>query len=196
MHLLHYLQLISFNMPHSAQGHRQKTNTMKLFACTHRPGHTKSKQAHTWYQRARLQGECVWPLYQRGSARGGRSRGCTCWQVRGARWWAGCSAATGPRGQPNRGIEGRSRSSAAHSSRDLRSLSGHLTRSSKSCLFRVYTQVIYTETSLKALIAERISVRKTKVVSALERHDQEKTCQLQKTFFVLHTASQRETLFE
>lgn len=146
VHLLHYLQLMSFNIPRSTQGHRQKTNTMKLFACTRRPRHTKSKQAHTWYQRARLQGECVWPLYQGGSVCGGRSRECVCWRVRGVRWWAAGSAAIGPRGQPSRDTEGRSHSSAARNSRGPHSPSDHLkgTGSSK-CIYKIVKTALYEE---------------------------------------------------
>lgn len=132
IHLLHYPQSGSFNIPHSTQGHRLTTNTMQLFTCTHRPRHTRSKQAHTWYQRAHLQGECVLPLYQGGSVYGGRSRECVCWRARGVWWWAAGSAAIGLRGQPSRGTEGRSRSSAAHNSRGPRSRSGRLKRTGSS----------------------------------------------------------------
>lgn len=83
---------------------------------------TESKQAHTWYQRARLQGECVWLLYQGGNVCAGRSSECVCWRARGLRWWMAGPAAGGPTGLPSRDTEGRSRSSAVHSSRGQHSL--------------------------------------------------------------------------
>lgn len=87
---------------------------------------TRSKQAHTWYQRARLRGECVWLLYQGGSVCAGRSSECVCWGVRGLLWWTAGPAAGGPAGRPSRDTGGQSRSSAVHSSRGQRSRSGHL----------------------------------------------------------------------
>lgn len=86
----------------------------------------ESKQAHTWYQRARLRGECVWLLYQEGSVCAGRNSECVCWGMRGLRWWTADPAAGGPAGRLSRDTEGQSRSSAVHSSRGQRSLSGRL----------------------------------------------------------------------
>lgn len=88
--------------------------------------HTKSKQVHTWYQRARLQGDCVWLPCQVESVRGGRSCVCVCWWMQTAWWGTAGSAAAGPVGRRNRDTGGQSHSSAAHSSLDLRSLSIHL----------------------------------------------------------------------
>lgn len=128
MYLLHYLQLIA--SAYNTIGQLKDADTlnkyMKVFACRRRARHTKSKQAHTWYQRARLQGECVWPLCQGGSVCGGRSCECACWWVRGVWWGAAGSAATGPRGRPSRDTAGQSHSSAARNSLGLHSLSGHL----------------------------------------------------------------------
>lgn len=83
---------------------------------------TESKQAHTWYQRARLQGECVWLLYQGGNVCAGRSSECVCLRARGLRWWTAGPAAGGPTGLPSRDTERRSRSSVVHSSRGQHSL--------------------------------------------------------------------------
>lgn len=99
---------------------------IKGSACTRRARHTKSKQAYTWYQRARLQGGCVWPLCQGGSVCGGRSCECVCQQVMGMWWGAAGSAATGPRGRPSRDTKGQSHNSAARNSLGLHSPSGHL----------------------------------------------------------------------
>lgn len=121
---MYYLQLMS--LVYLTEGQLKDTDTqnkyMKVFACTVRARHTKSKQAHTWYQRARLQGECVWPLCRGGSVCGGRSCECVCWWVRGVWWGAAGSAATGPKGRPSRGTEGQSHNSAAHNSLGLHSL--------------------------------------------------------------------------
>lgn len=126
---LHYLLRVSFNIPHSrtTQGHRHtQRKYIKAFACTLQPGDAKSKQADTWYQRARLRGECVQPLCRGGSVCGGRSCECVCWRARGERWRAAGSAATGPRGRLSRDTEDLSHNSAARNSRGLRSPSGHL----------------------------------------------------------------------
>lgn len=95
---------------------------MKVF----KPRRAKSKQAHTWYQRAHHQGECVWPPCQGGSVCGGRSCKCVCWLVKGVRLGAVGSAATGPRGRLSHDTGGQSHNLAAHSSLDQHSPSGRL----------------------------------------------------------------------
>lgn len=135
---------MAFNVSHSTQGHRQMTNKKEIFTCTHRPGLSKSKQAHTWYQRARLQGGCVWLLYQGGSVCGSRSCECACWWVQRMWWWAEGCTATRAMDQPSRDTEGRSHSSAVHSSQGQHSLSGHLKGRGnwKMCLFWISAQQI------------------------------------------------------
>jgi len=81
---------------------------------------------NTWYQRARLLGECVWPPCQGESVCGGKSSECVCCWEQGARPGAAGSAAAGPVGRPSRDTAGQSRSSAAHNSRDQHSPSGRL----------------------------------------------------------------------
>lgn len=127
MYLLHYPLLMSFNIGQLKDKDTQN-KYVQDFLCTHRPRHTKSKQAHTWYQRARLQGECVWPPCQGGSVCGGRSCECVCWWVRGVQWGAAGSAATEPRGRPSHDTAGQSHSSAARSSLGPHNPSGHLKR--------------------------------------------------------------------
>lgn len=110
---------------HTAAGQLKDTEERKYME-PFRLKRTKSKQAHTWYQRAHLRGVCVLLPCQGGSVCGGRSCVCACWWVRAARRGSAGSAATGPRGRRSRDTRGQSRSSAAHSSRGQRSPSGRL----------------------------------------------------------------------
>lgn len=106
----------SFNNKGQLKDTDTQNKYMKDFACACRPSQGGSKQAHTWYQRARLQGECVWLPCQGESVCGGRSCECVCSGARWVWWGSAGSAATGPRGRPSRGTAGQSCSSAVRSS--------------------------------------------------------------------------------